>query len=92
MRPETPEFQGFVAGLLTMGFLTAAALFLKFWRKTGEPLFRSFAGAFALLAAAQPLPVLLGADDESQAPIYLLRLAAFALIIWAIVRKNLKAP
>jgi len=32
---------------------------------------------------------LLGIPSENQAYIYLLRLAAFLLIIWAILRKNL---
>jgi hypothetical protein len=86
---ESPEVWGFINGLLTGGFLMAALFFLRFWRRTGDGLFAAFAAAFVLLAIAQPLPMLTGIPSESQAPIYLLRLAAFLLIIWAILRKNL---
>ena len=87
---ETPEFFAFVVGFLTGGYLLAGVFFLKFWRRTRDALFLAFAIAFALLAIAAPLPLLTGVPSESQAPIYLLRLAAFLLIIWAILRKNLR--
>lgn len=87
---ETPQVWGFVNGLLTAGFLVAALFFFRFWRRTADGLFAAFGGAFVLLAIAQPLPMLTGIPSESQAPIYLLRLAAFLLIIWAILRKNMR--
>lgn len=79
----------FGAGLITMGFLTAALFFLKFWRRTRDGLFMAFSVAFVLMALNQGLPALLGTPREEQSPFYLLRLAAFLLIIAAIVRKNL---
>jgi hypothetical protein len=85
-----PIVAAFVAGALVVGFLTAGLFFLKFWRQTHDGLFAAFAAAFALLAANQAAPVLLGLPTEAQAPVYLLRLAAFALIIWAVLRKNLQ--
>jgi hypothetical protein len=88
--PEAPQVLGFINGLLSAGFLMAALFFLRFWRRTRDGLFAAFAAAFALLALAQPLPVLTGIPSESQAPIYLIRLAAYLLIIWAILRKNLQ--
>jgi hypothetical protein len=88
--PESPQVLGFINGLLSAGFLMAALFFLRFWRRTRDGLFAAFAAAFALLALAQPLPVLTGIPSESQAPIYLIRLAAYLLIIWAILRKNLQ--
>jgi zinc transporter ZupT len=84
-----PMIRGFIAGLLTVGFLIVALFFLKFWRRTGDRLFATFAAAFVLLAANHAAPVLLDIPSENQAPVFLLRLAAFALIIWAILRKNL---
>ena len=78
------------SGLITMGFALAAVFFLKFWRRTGDGLFASFAGAFVLLALNQGLPALMQIPREEQSPFYLLRLAAFLLIILAIVRKNLR--
>jgi hypothetical protein len=91
MMAEPPELLGFINGLLSAGFLVAALFFLRFWRRTRDGLFGAFAAAFVLLAIAQPIPMLTGVPDESQAPIYLLRLAAFLLIIWAILRKNLRS-
>lgn len=90
MRPESPEALGFVTGLITVGYLVVSLFFLRFWRRVGDRLFLAFGGAFALLAAAQPIPLLFGIPSEFQAPVYLLRLAAFGLIIVAIVGKNLK--
>jgi len=84
-----PTLAAFAAGALTLGFLAVGLYFLKFWRRTGDALFLAFAVAFALLAVNQAAPVLLGISSENQAYIYLLRLAAFLLIIWAILRKNL---
>jgi len=53
-------------------------------------LFCIFAAAFALLAANNGLAAFLGGDEYPA--IYLLRLAAFVLIICAILRKNLAGP
>jgi len=85
-----PALVGFFGGALTMGFLVAAVFFLKFWRRTHDSLFLSFALAFGLLAINQAAPVVLNIPREDQAPVYLLRLAAFALIILAILHKNMR--
>lgn len=89
MMAESSELLGFINGMLTAGFLIAAVFFLKFWRRTHDGLFAAFSAAFALLGVAQPLPMFTGAVSEGQALIYLLRLCAFGLIIWAILRKNM---
>lgn len=85
-----PAILGFFGGALTLGFLVAALFFLKFWRRTRDPLFMTFAAAFALLAVNQALPVVFNIPREDQSAVYLLRLAGFGLIIWAILRKNLR--
>ena len=85
-----PALVGFFAGALSLGFLAAAAFFLKFWRRTKDGLFLTFALAFVLLALNQAAPVVLGIPREDQAPVYLLRLAGFSLIILAILRKNMR--
>ena len=79
----------FVSGLIAMGFTVAGLLFLSFWRRTRDSLFAAFAVAFWLLALNQALATLLHAPEETQSRIYLLRLAAFVIIILAIVRKNM---
>jgi zinc transporter ZupT len=79
----------FVSGLVTMGFLIAGLWFFRFWRRTGERLFAAFAGAFVLLAINQGMAELIALGREETGWVWLLRLAAFLLIIWAIVNKNL---
>jgi len=83
-----PILAAFAAGALSLGFLAVGVFFLKFWRRTGDGLFAAFAVAFALLAANQAAPVLANIPSENQGYIYLLRLAAFGLIIAAVLRKN----
>jgi hypothetical protein len=79
----------FTNGMLTSAYLIAGLFFLKFWRRTGDGLFLAFAAAFALMAVNQAVPVIFGIPDEALGGVYLLRLAAFLLIIWAILRKNM---
>ena len=80
----------FMAGALSVGYLIGALYFLKFWRRTGDGLFFAFAAAFALLAANQAAPALFGIRDEALGGVYLLRLGGFLLIIFAVLRKNLR--
>jgi hypothetical protein len=75
-------------GMITMGFLIAALFFLRFWRRTQDGLFVTFAVAFVLLALNQSLIGVSVVPREDQGLLYLLRLAAFALLIVAIVWKN----
>ena len=90
MTQPDPIMAAFAGGALTLGFLAVGLFFLKFWRRTGDGLFLAFAIAFALLATNQAVPVLFGVPSENQGYIYLLRLAAFLLIILAVLRKNLR--
>ena len=82
----------FFAGAISMGFAVAAVFFTRFWRRTGDLLFLAFAAAFALLAANHGLIALSGAPREEQSPYFLLRLAAFVLIIAAVLWKNRPRP
>jgi hypothetical protein len=81
-------FFSFLSGAITMGFLVAGLLFLRFWKKTREPLFASFAWAFWLLGLAQALLALSVVPVEERSWLYLLRLAAFALILTSVWRAN----
>ncbi len=78
----------FLSGAVAFGFFVCGLFFLRFWRRTSDGLFMSFAVAFALLGFAQSVIALGNIPMEERAPIYLLRLLAFALIILAIARKN----
>ncbi|HYF23318.1 MAG TPA: DUF5985 family protein [Caulobacteraceae bacterium] len=83
------EIYSFVGGLIAMGYAVAGVFFLRFWSRTRDGLFLAFAVAFWLMALNQALVVILNIPREEQSWIYLLRLAAFVLIIFAILKKNL---
>lgn len=78
----------FLSGAVTFGFLAAGLFFLRFWRRTRDGLFLAFAWSFWLLGLGQALLALADVPLEERSWIYLVRLAAFALILFAIVRKN----
>ena len=78
-------------GWLAFGFLVSGVFFLRFWRRTRDELFLAFALAFALLGLGQGLLALANIPTEQRASIYLFRLVAFALILFAIMRKNRSA-
>jgi hypothetical protein len=85
----TPATIAFVGGLSAAGYAIAGVFFLSFWRRTRDGLFMVFALAFWLMALNQAIPVVLGIPREEQGGVYLLRAAAFILIIAAILWKNL---
>lgn len=78
----------FLSGAISMGFFISALFFLRFWSRTRESLFLTFALAFVLLGLVQALLSLGNIAIEERSWIYLLRLAAFLLIIASIVKKN----
>lgn len=78
----------FLSGAVTIGYVVAGLFFLRFWKKTRDGLFLAFACAFWLMGLAQALLALGGMPVEERSWVYLIRLAAFALILAAIARKN----
>ena len=78
----------FLGGALTMSYAMAALFFARFWHRTRDRLFRTFAVAFALMGVNQILATWLGADNERTGYTYVLRVLGFLLILYAIVRKN----
>src|SRR5690606_29173976 len=78
----------FLAGMVTFGFIIAGLFFLRFWKRTGDFLFLAFAIAFRLLGLTQALPTFADMPVEERSWLYLIRLAAFALILIAIGIKN----
>jgi hypothetical protein len=78
----------FLSGAIVLGFVVAGLFFLKFWRKTHDQLFLAFTIAFWLLGLAQALLAFSQVPVEERSWIYLLRLAAFVAILFAIWRKN----
>lgn len=81
----------FLAGGLTACYLIATVFFFRFWRRTRDRLFISFALAFALLAAEQTARMVLGIADERGNYLYILRIIAFLIILYAVIDKNVVA-
>ncbi|MEO6388199.1 MAG: DUF5985 family protein [Croceibacterium sp.] len=79
----------FLSGGITMGFVVCGLFFFRFWTRTHDQLFLSFGIAFWLLAVGQALLSLNGIPVEERSWLFVVRLAAFALIIYSILRKNL---
>jgi uncharacterized membrane protein len=78
----------FLSGSITLGFFIAGLFFLRFWRRTNDRLFLAFAAAFVLLGLGQAIQALANIPQEERSYIFLIRLAAFTIILAAIVRKN----
>ena len=85
------ELFHFLSGVIAMGFAMIALFFLRFWRRTEDSLFLTFAIAFGLLGLVQALLALTDFPVEERSFFYLIRLAAFVLILVAIWRKNRQA-
>jgi hypothetical protein len=78
----------FVSGLITMGYFVAGIFFLRFWTRKRDHLFAAFCAAFWLLGLAQALLIFSPIPVEEQSWLFILRIAAFSLILAAIVAKN----
>jgi len=78
----------FLSGAVAFGFLISGLFFFQFWKRTQDGFFVAFALAFALLGLGQAAQTLANLSNEERGSIYLFRLAAFALILIAIARKN----
>jgi hypothetical protein len=81
----------FFSGAIAFGFCIAGLFFLKFWRRTRDPFFGSFALAFFLMGLGRIAEAVLRNHDDSNPTVYLVRALGFAIIIWAIIQKNLAA-
>jgi hypothetical protein len=80
-----------LSGLIVAGYLVCGLFFLKFWKATADRLFLTFGVAFWALAAQRLMLVVLAGQDGAEVYLYLVRLLAFSLILWAIVDKNRQA-
>jgi Ca2+/Na+ antiporter len=78
----------FLAGVLFAMSLVASLYFWRSWRDTADRLFVYFGWAFALLAVHWATLVLIPPHLEAQHRLYLVRLAAFVLLLIGIVQKN----
>ena len=78
----------FLSGATAMGCAVVALFFLRYWRDTCDRLFIFFAIAFAVLGVNRAALALVHPAAESTPYFYVLRLAAFILIAYAVIDKN----
>lgn len=75
-------------GIAAAGNAVVAAFFFHFWRKTRDRFFGLFSVAFVLLMLNRVFLGLLPGDSEHEYLVYIIRLFAFAMILFAIIDKN----
>ena len=81
----------FLFGVLTTAGLTAALIFLRFWKMTHDRLFIFFALGFVAMALNWLALAMTDPASEDRYYVFLLRLVAFAFILYGIVDKNQRA-
>jgi hypothetical protein len=80
----------FLLGALFLGFTAIGMFFVRFYRRTHDRFFAFFAVAFAIMALNQLALLLLGEASEYLSWVFVVRLAAFLIILLAILDKNRK--
>jgi hypothetical protein len=77
-----------MSGVLCAGYAVASLFFLRFWRQSNDRLFLFFATAFALLTVQRLALAWAVHGGRETFWMYVMRLAAFLLILAGIVDKN----
>lgn len=77
-----------LTGAVAMASFVAALFFLRFWQRTRDSFFLFFAFAFGIDALSRFVLGIARVSDETEPLYYVPRLAAFALIVIAIIIKN----
>ena len=82
--------KGMLLGAIALGSAVAGLFFFRFWHMTGDRLFLYFSLAYFLEALGRLLIGLSAVSSDEHPVIYLIRVVAYGLIIFAIVNKNRK--
>ncbi len=77
-----------LSGGIAVAFGLIGVCFVRFWRSTRIRLFLLFGAAFFLLTIERVVLILASPDNEFKHYIYMIRLAAFLVIIAAIADQN----
>ncbi|MET0342282.1 MAG: DUF5985 family protein [Polyangiales bacterium] len=80
----------FMWGAIAAVNVIAGLFFLRFWRQTRERLFALLGAAFCVFALNYLCLIVVQPGPESRHWVYLLRLAAFLLILGGVIDKNLR--
>lgn len=79
-------------GAIAMASLAIGLFFLRFWHETRDRFFLLFALSFFVEGLNRLALALSERPNEGRPAIYCIRLTAYALILVAIVNKNLARP
>ena len=82
------ELDAMLSGALVLACAIVGLFFLRYWKATRDSFFLFFACAFWMQGIQWTYSGLTGSANEYLPLAYLLRLAAYGLIVAAIVRKN----
>jgi hypothetical protein len=82
------ELNRFILGAIVMACAVAGVFFIRFWRATRDRLFMMFAIAFWIMAVNWASLSFVPDQSEARPALYILRLVAFTLILFAIFDKN----
>jgi hypothetical protein len=90
----------FLSGVCASTFFFSAIFFLKFWRATHDRFFLYFALACGLIAfervvslsVSGTMAIFASALTDASSWVYLIRLAAFLVILFAVWQKNRQTP
>lgn len=87
------DFSIFLTGGTATACLAIGLYFLRYWTRTGDRFFLIFGLAFWVFAANRVALIAIGDENEAaRTLVYVMRLAAFVLLLAAIVDKNRGAP
>jgi hypothetical protein len=86
--PRVAALEQFIMGAVAMASVIVALFFLRFWRETADRLFGMFSLAFLLLGISRLGLAVSPQESEPHTHWYWVRLAAFLIILAAIVDKN----
>jgi hypothetical protein len=78
----------FLAGAASVSLLVIAMFFIRFWKRTRDRLFLFFASAFLILMLERLIRASMEIETEWAPYVYMVRLAAFVVIIIGVVDKN----
>lgn len=85
----TTSAEIFFLGVFAALCVVAGLYFLKFWRKTRDPLFLAFAASFFVRGLNDGMRVSMPHPNEATAWSFGIGIASSLLIVLAIVKKNL---
>lgn len=88
----------FLSGIYMITFATSGLIFFKFYKSTGDRFFKFFGFAcglfsierLALFFVTDPLLSTPSTNSKPESWVYIIRLVAFLIIVYAILEKNRK--